>query len=335
MNLNKIFTSHMVLAANKPIRIYGEGRGTVQVNFAGITKSLVSEDDKWYLELPSMGYGGPYTLKAVFENETIVLEDIFVGEVYLFSGQSNMQFKMKQTETPLEELKSNYMIRLFSTDRIEDTDFFKSKDGWVVCKEEQIKEWSAIAYFTSKAIFESKNIAVGIIACYQGASIIESWVPEGAFNKIGINIPIEDKHCDHTYEEYKKWNSDGVLYEYALSQIKPFSLSAIVWYQGESDTSIAEGKVYLDELKELIRIWRESFDNLQLPFVIIQLADYIERTDEAWSLIQDAQLKIQDIVDSVYTVVSSDVCENDNIHPKTKNKLSFRIAEKLIQNISF
>lgn len=85
----------------------------------------------------------------------------------------------------------------------------------------------------------------------------------------------------------------------------------------------------------MIRIWRESFDNLQLPFVIIQLADYIERTDEAWSLIQDAQLKIQDVVDSVYTVVSSDVCENDNIHPKTKNKLSFRIAEKLIQNISF
>ena len=126
-----------------------------------------------------------------------------------------------------------------------------------------------------------------------------------------------------------------MLYEYALSQVKPFSLSAAVWYQGESDTSIAEGKVYIDELKELIRIWRENFGNSQLPFVIIQLADYIERKDEAWSMIQDAQLKIQDDVDNVYTVVSSDVCENDNVHPKTKNKLSFRIAEKLIQNISF
>lgn len=332
MNLNRIFTSHMVFAANKPIRIYGEGRGTVQVNFAGITKNLVSEDDKWRLELPPMEYGGPYTLKVVFENQTIVLEDIFIGEVYLFAGQSNMQFKMKETETSLCEIKSNNMIRLFSTDRIEDTDFFKSKDGWVVCKEEQIKEWSAIAYFTSKAVFESKNIAVGIIACYQGASVIESWVPEGAFNKIGINIPVADKHCDHT--NFKKWNGDGVLYEYALSQVKPFSLSATVWYQGESDTSIAEGKVYIDELKELIRIWRENFDNSQLPFLIIQLADYIERKDEAWSMIQDAQLKIQDDVDNVYTVVSSDVCENDNIHPKTKNKLSFRIAEKLIQNIS-
>ncbi len=331
MNLNKIFTSHMVFSANKPIRIYGEGSGTVKVNFAGISKELTSYDDKWYLELPPMEYGGPYVLSAVFENNTVVLEDIYIGEVYLFAGQSNMQFKMQDTDEQLEKFQSNDMIRLFSTDRIEKTDYFNASDGWVVCKKEQIKYWSAIAYFTSKKICETKNIAVGIIVCYQGASVIESWMPANTLQKIGISIPVENKHIDHTHDGYKAWNGDGILYKYALSQVIPFALSAVVWYQGESDTSIDEAKVYADELRELINIWRCDFNNPSLAFIVVQIANYDERKDEGWSLVQSAQFNIQNILDNVKTVISADVCESNDIHPKSKYKLSNRIADELIK----
>lgn len=330
MNLNKIFTSHMVFAANKPIRIYGEGRGTVKIDFAGIIKETVSSDDKWYMEFPPMEYGGPYKLTAVFEDYTVLLEDIFIGEVYLFSGQSNMQFKMEETDEPFENFKSNEMIRMFSTDRLDDSEYFKSKDGWVVQNKEQVKYWSAIAYYTSNEIFKRKNIAIGVITCYQGASVIESWVPAGAFQKIGIDIPIKEKHCDHTDENYKKWNGDGALYEYGLSQVIPFNLSAVVWYQGESDTAKSEAKVYIDELKELINIWRKDFKNPLLPFCIVQIANYIHRTDEAWAIVQNAQADIQNVTDNTKTVISADVCETDDIHPKTKDKLSKRIADQLI-----
>ncbi len=183
-------------------------------------------------------------------------------------------------------------------------------------------------------IFENKNIAVGIIACYQGASVIESWVPACAFQRIGINIPVENKHIDHISEAYKEWNGEGVLYEYALSQVVPFALSAVIWYQGESDTSTAEAEVYMDELKELISIWRKDFKNLLLPFVVVQIANYDERADEAWSLVQNAQLNIQNALDNVKTVISADVCESDDIHPKTKDKLSDRIADELMRGIS-
>lgn len=93
--------------------------------------------------------------------------------------------------------------------------------------------------------------------------------------------------------------------------------------------------MYQDELKELIRIWRNDFGNISLPFVIVQIADYVCRPDEAWKLVQKAQFDIQYSVKNVKTVVSADVCENDDIHPKTKDKLAARIANELIKMSCF
>ena len=330
MNIASICSSHMVFAAGKPIRVFGRGTGTARISFAGITRTVISKESKWCTEFPPMQYGGPYTMTVSFKTETIKLEDIFIGEVFLFAGQSNMQFKMGESDAALDNCKSDGRLRLFSADRIEDTDFFKAKDGWVICQKEQIKYWSAVASLTSRNIAEQTNIAVGAIACYQGASVIESWLPKGSCEKLGINIPTEQKHADHLYPEYRLWNSDGTLYEFALPQIAPFSLSAAVWYQGESDTFGDEAKIYHNELKELIKVWRNDFKNSLLPFIVVQLADFAERNDNNWALIQQAQLKIQDSAENVKTVIAADVCEDNDIHPKSKDKLSDRIAKQLI-----
>ena len=88
MKLNKIFTSHMVFARHLPIKIYGEGSGVVEIYFAGHKKTLISKKDKWMVEFPPMEYGGPYSMEVVFEDRQVVLEDIYIGEVFLFAGQS-------------------------------------------------------------------------------------------------------------------------------------------------------------------------------------------------------------------------------------------------------
>ena len=208
MRLNKIFSSHMVFAAQKPIKIYGSGAGKAEITFAGQTNTVISEDDNWIVKFPPMGYGGPYELKAVFADSEVILEDIFVGEVYLFAGQSNMQFKIKESSASNCAFDSNEKLRLFSTDRIEKTDYFTADDGWQVCKADEVKEWSAIAYFVSNEITK-KDVAVGAVACYQGASVIESWVPKGTFEKLNINIPDDKKYPDHFHEFYGQWNADG------------------------------------------------------------------------------------------------------------------------------
>lgn len=91
----------------------------------------------------------------------------------------------------------------------------------------------------------------------------------------------------------------------------------------------AEGKVYAAELAALIDIWRRDLKNETLPFIIVQIADFTPRLDEGWRLVQQAQLDIQSLRDGVKTVISRDVCETDDIHPKTKQPLALRIAAAL------
>lgn len=330
MKLNAIFTSNMVFAANKPIRIFGEGNGTATIGFAGREIKVNSENEGWMVEFPPMEYGGPYELRFEHGGETDVLDDIYVGEVFLFAGQSNMQLKIKDTGVPTETLESNSLMRTYGTDKIEKNERFTPKEGWAKCKQEEAPDWSAIGYFTALELVKRKNIAIGVINCFQGASVIESWVPERAFEKIGISIAPEDKYYDHTTPEFASWNGDGTLYGYAFSQVVPLSLSGVIWYQGESDTSIAEALVYKQELAELIRIWRNDLMNDQLPFVVVQIHDFDNRDDEGWHTLQQAQLEVENEVDNVKTVISRDICETDVIHPTTKDILSKRIADALM-----
>ena len=90
MKLNQIFTSHMVFASGLPIRIYGTGAGEAEIVFAGETRRVISHENEWLVELPPMAYGVPYELVFASAGETVVLEDIYVGEVYVFARQSNM-----------------------------------------------------------------------------------------------------------------------------------------------------------------------------------------------------------------------------------------------------
>ena len=329
MKLNAIFNSHMVFAASLPIRVYGSGKGQAKITFAGETKNVFSNTDEWMVEFPPMDFGGPYELVFECGDEVVSLDDIYIGEVYLFSGQSNMAFKLKESKTDESEYETIDKLRLFSTSRIKDDDYYKPCDGWVKSQKEMVGEWSAIGYLTGREIVKRKNIAIGAIACYQGASIIESWIPKGALEKNGINLSIEEKSYDHIFEEYVKWNYDGALYNFALSQVIPFSITGVVWYQGESDSSTEEAEVYAKELSVMIDVWRKDFKNENLPFIIIQIANFTQRTDPAWKMIQDAQYEVQSIVPNVKTVISADVCEDNEIHPPTKDKLSKRVVTAL------
>ena len=104
----------------------------------------------------------------------------------------------------------------------------------------------------------------------------------------------------------------------------------MVWYQGESDASVAEGLVYCDELCTLIDVWRKDFGDDELPFIVVQIADTLERMTEGWKLVQRAQEEVVTRRENVKMVESRDVCETDDIHPKTKHKLAKRIAQALI-----
>ena len=321
--LNTIFTSGMVLQANKPIRIFGEGQGRVTVRLGTQSASTVA-DGAWLLELAPMGYGGPYEILVEHDGEETVLSDVWMGDVFLLAGQSNMALKLMDTNHPVERYEANDRVRLYAVDR-PGPDKISSSDGWVALTRENAEEFPAIGYHVG-VMLASENRRIGLISCSQGASIIQSWMPRevAAYEQ----YQVKERGISHTKYEF---NAEGYLYEWMTSKILPYSLHTVLWYQGESNVSDSgeEARIYLSLLEGLIDAWRREFKDSALPFIVIQLADFDGRSGEPWTNIQNAQMQAQDVIPHVRTVVCRDVCERDDIHPATKHILAARIAALL------
>ncbi len=323
VTLNSIFCNNMIMQASKPVRFFGSGDGTVTVEFNGIKRSALS-DGKWLIEFEAVGYGGPYEIKVTLDDKCVNLENVYFGDVYLLGGQSNMQFKLWESSEPKENYRGNKNVRLFTVDRMEEGEHFKECDGWVELTNDSAPNFSAIGYYVAQEL-ASDDRKIGLIACYQGASVIQSWMSKEY--ALVPEFKVENRFTDH--EWYPIWNDDGVLYENMLVRIMPYSMASVLWYQGESNASVDESNIYLEFLRALIKNWREAFKDECLEFIIIQLADHLDRAGYAWSKIQEQQLLAQEKIPNVKTVVCRDVCDNIDIHPKEKDILSKRIANLL------
>ncbi|MBQ7924033.1 MAG: hypothetical protein IJ329_01865 [Clostridia bacterium] len=327
--LNDIFSDHAVFAANKPIRIFGRGQGKIEGVFQGEKAVATIMDNCWILEFSPRSYGGPYTVELFLDGEKKILSDVYVGEVLLCSGQSNMHFKLSSSTEPKENYKNDDSVRLFIVDRLEEGERFFSENGWLPCTKENAAEWTAIGYYVAHRIAKEKGCAVGVVACCQGASVIEAWLPQESLPNSVRKIPTEQLHPDHTLYP---WNPTGTLYEKMLSTVIPYAFSCVVWYQGESNAFFPEAETYAETLTAMIMRWRKDFLDEKLPFRIVQIADYaLYPFDKAaWETIQKEQLAVPQKLPFVETVVSRDVCETDDIHPPTKSKLSLRIANSIL-----
>jgi len=324
VTLNPIFTNGVILQANKTVKIFGDGDGEVTVEFSGQAKSVVSQG-KWLIEFEAQNYGGPYTMYVTLDGEKTEITDIYFGDVYLLGGQSNMQFKMWERREPTDVYEGNENVRLFTVDRMEENteERWGMADGWVTLTKENAKDFSAIGYYVSQEL--AKDRKIGLIACYQGASVIQSWLKKEVAQR--QELQVENKFADH--EWFPIWNDDGVLYDHMLTKIIPYPMASVLWYQGESNASVDEARIYLRFLDALTSSWRADFMDNDLEFIVIQLADYDERNTEGWHLVQEAQMRAQNELKNVKTVICRDVCETNDIHPRSKKELSLRIVKAL------
>lgn len=188
MRLASIFCDHMVLQKGLPIRVFGNGAGCVTVSFLGHTVTESFDTDEWCVSLPSFDYGGPYEMEVVLNGEATLIRDIYVGEVWIASGQSNMEMPLFRTEYGFTEAKHSYneKIRLFDVPRRVERDVqkygwpFVKTDGadtpWSVCFEESVLKFSAMGYYVAKELQEKLGVAVGIIGCNWGSRRLETFI---------------------------------------------------------------------------------------------------------------------------------------------------------------
>jgi sialate O-acetylesterase len=358
MKLNAIFSDNMVLQAQKTVYFFGEGQGTATVEIGDKKATVTSNKDAWRLSLPAFEYGGPYEVTITLNGQVTTLHDVYFGDVYLLSGQSNNQFKLWQSNTPKEYYEDNDSLRLFTVDRLEDQgkhvlteegwksidkngnvvtlqgEHYESKDGWIKARTDNVGFWTAIGYLIGHELTRDTGRKIGIIACYQGASVIQSWLPEHYLDETEFFIPWELRSAGARNPDFALWNSNGKLYSGMIEPILPFAMKSVIWYQGEANTCLPESKTYIRTLAELIRLFRSQLRDPQLPFYVIQLADYDPRNDEGWRTVQAAQLQISQELPYVSTVICADVCESNTIHPPTKQPLAHRLAKRLLKEIS-
>ncbi len=272
MKLSSIFTDHMVLQANQTIRIFGEGKGVITVSFLEERKKLVSKEEKWCVELPPKDYGGPYSMTINLDDKEYVFKDIYVGEVWLASGQSNMEMPLFRTEYGLEEAKhsKNDMLRFFTVPRRfeKNTENYwwhfeccESVDTpWQICCEESALHFSALGYYTVKELQMKLGVAVGIISCNWGGMPIETFIKREYFNRHPVleqrleefNRRIESidydkylldlerakenlhKHCDSIgYDQIEKVRQMGVRATAGMPDSEPWELPFGIYKPGE------------------------------------------------------------------------------------------------------
>ena len=334
MKLDSLFTDNIIFAENRQIRVFGESDGEITVRFRDSEVTVVPDNGKWIAKLPAAEAGGPYELEVCGDGERVILKNVYVGRVYLVAGQSNAEFQLCSSNEPESGYETDPLLRNYYIARPwYDPDPCKTGDGWLTAKKENVGAWSAIAYLAGRETRRITGKAVGVITCAQGASIIESWLPSDIADKYKLDESL--LMIDHTYPDYAAFNKAGVIYEKMLSKILPFSYNGVIWYQGESDTTVAEGDIYDKELASLMRVIREAQDCPSLPFAIIQIADYDGRKEydpEGWRAIQDAQERAADKDAHATLIISKDVCESECIHPIHKTELSVRAAKALCGN---
>ena len=325
--LNGLISNGMVLQANKPIRIFGEGEDNVKITFLGKSYCIKNKKGQWCIEIPPQIYGGPYSMEVVINDKQTIIEDIMIGEVVLVAGQSNPEWPVKNEKTAHTYCDENPDIRFIKLGGYSEEDRHLTEMGrWEKKTKTGIENCSAIGRHLAEMIHEKLGVAVGIICCYKGSSIIQAWTDKTVVENSKYYIPPKERHLN--YDLYGAWTEDGFLYENIFKKIGCYGLSQVVWYQGESNSSEKEGAVYLHLLEEMIENWRKELKSENLPFIVVEIHNYFYREDEGWYSIQRAQ-KQADTIPFVCVVENEDCTEPKEIHPRDKYYISKRIFEAM------
>ncbi len=209
MKLSPIFSNHMVLQRNKPIRIWGEGNGEITVTFKNQTQTAVAEDGKWTVTLSPEAAGGPFELTVCDLKEEIVLSDVMIGDVWLAAGQSNMEFVTFLANggiSDAQKIGNNNSIRYFTVPRRTKKDeevyrwhfesVLSADKEWEVSTEKTALHFSAIGFWFAHLLQKEENIPVGIISCNFGGTRIESWTDYNLLQKEPAMAYAADMYAD-------------------------------------------------------------------------------------------------------------------------------------------
>ncbi len=369
ISLPSIFGDHMVLQQKHSNPIWGKAAPGEMIMIKINGQSHMTEADQqghWRITLRPIPAGGPYRMNIEGAESKFYFDDILVGEVWICSGQSNMQWTIANTNSAeLAILTANYPdIRLITVPRVgtqEAQDDFEGK--WTSSTSESIADFSAIGYFFGRRLHHTLGVPIGLIDNAWGGSAAEAWVNreilDNDLDQKEVMDWWKDKEASYDYnaeldtwqQQLDEWNAKestdrtpfpprrpnnlmtgnhrpGNIYNGVLHPTIGYGIRGVIWYQGESNASRAAQYKGLFPL--MIQNWRDEWKQGDFPFYYVQLADFLAEEDEPgesnWAELREAQTMTMDKLKNVGQAVIIDVGEGRDIHPRNKQTVADRLA---------
>jgi sialate O-acetylesterase len=358
LTLSPVFASHMVLQRNKPIRFFGtaDSKNEITISFAGQKKKVKADSNgKWTAVFPLMKAGGPYAANFASAGNSIFIEDILIGEVWLCSGQSNMNFALRSAVNDKSEMQTAEMnadLRFLHMQPIAETndaawsadilqkvnslEYFQGT--WKKCDSTNAANFSAVAYYFGRKLQEQLKVPVGLIQVAVGGSTAESWIDRYSMehHPVLINELSDWKESDF----FQPWtreraavnlaNSSNLKqrhpyepcynFEAGIRHFVDFPIQGVIWYQGESNAHNVE--LHTVVFQQLVKSWRNQF-GYSLPFYYVQLSS-IDRP--SWPSFRFNQMELLRMIPNTGMAVSSDLGDSINVHPRQKRPVGERLA---------
>ncbi len=372
VKLTGLFSDHMVLQQEKPIRVFGSATPgeNVTVELAGQSASAKADaDGNFRVELPAMKADGKAHTLVVKGKNTITLKDVLLGEVWICSGQSNMEWSVRGALNPNEETAAanHPQIRLFNVPgHVAGPVPTRDPRGkWQLCTPGSVGGFSAVGYYFGRALHQKLNVPIGLVGTNWGGTRIEPWTPPVGFRQVAElkdyleSIDASDastatgkanieKYLANVEQWLAKAKQDlqagkhvgnppqlkvspkgGAvqIYNGMVHALTPLSVRGAIWYQGESN---AGNGLRYEHLKEaLVKGWRNVFENDDLSFYWVQLANFQNPSDNpaggGWGPVREGQRRALRIPKTGMAVII-DIGEARDIHPKNKQDVGARLA---------
>jgi sialate O-acetylesterase len=328
VSLPNIFGDNMVLQRNTGARIWGWANPKEEITLLSgwnnrEYKVTANNQAQWELMIETPEAGGPYTISIKGYNE-LVLKNILIGEVWICSGQSNMEMSVSWgIENGEEETKNatNPNIRFFTVPKLTATTRQNNLSGnWTESTPETMRNFSAVGYFFAKCLQEDlENVPIGLISSNWGGTPAEIWMPE----EVVYNDTVLLENAKKLNEQEYGPREPGRAYNAMIHPITGFKIAGALWYQGESNVG---SLVYDKTLGALISSWRQEWKD-DFPFYYVQIAPFKNGSNNFSNVIlRDSQRKLLKQLSKTGMVVISDVSDTIDIHPKDKKSVGVRLA---------
>lgn len=363
LKLDAPFSDHAVVQRGQDVMIYGRAprEADVTVRFAGLERSVRSTaDGEWKAQFPAQQAARHVSIEVRSGHRVVTARDVAIGDVFLCSGQSNMEFALAEAALKPGDRSDPadsalHLLTIPHDQARAPRDRFAEEPGWQTASEAG-PSFSAICFLMGRELARSRKIDVGLIDSSWGATAIESWLSYQALvqagaphNELAIleafrSAPAtaESRFGAALDERWRKPAEQGGRINFAnlhnamIAPLRHLGLAGAVWYQGESNANRGDDTpTYRSKISALLKSWRDQF-RPDLPVVIVQLAGFGQLSGSpsanAWPDVREAQRQVAETDPRAGLVVTIDVGERLDIHPPLKRPVAQRAA-RVMENL--